>query len=40
LMAALKESLGKTVPKQKKPAVAAKSVDAERVRKRAASSKK
>jgi DNA end-binding protein Ku len=40
LMAALKESLGKTVPRQKKPAVGAKSTDSEKVRKRASSAKK
>jgi DNA end-binding protein Ku len=40
LMAALKESLGKTTTKQKKPAVGAKSIEPEKVRKRASSSKK
>jgi DNA end-binding protein Ku len=40
LMAALKESLGKTVPRQKKPAVGARSIDSEKVRKRASSAKK
>jgi DNA end-binding protein Ku len=40
LMAALKESLGKTVPRQKKPAVGAKSIDSEKVRKRVSSAKK
>jgi DNA end-binding protein Ku len=40
LMAALKESLGKTVPRQKKPAVSAKPVESEKVRKRASSAKK
>jgi DNA end-binding protein Ku len=39
LMAALKESLG-TVPRQKKPAVGAKPIDSEKVRKRASSAKK
>jgi DNA end-binding protein Ku len=40
LMAALKESLGKKAPKQKKPAVRAKSSEPEKVRKRADSSRK
>jgi DNA end-binding protein Ku len=40
LMAALKESLEKKVPKEKKPAVRAKAADAEKPRKRAQSSKK
>jgi DNA end-binding protein Ku len=40
LMAALKESLGKATTKQKKPAVGAKSIEPEKVRKRASSSKK
>jgi DNA end-binding protein Ku len=40
LMAALKESLGRNVPRQKKPAVRAKPIEAEKVRKRASSSKK
>jgi DNA end-binding protein Ku len=40
LMAALKESLDKTVPRQKKAAVGAKSIEPEKVRKRASSSKK
>ena len=40
LMAALKESLGKKTPKQKKPAVRAKSSEPEKVRKRADSSRK
>ena len=40
LMAALKESLGKKAPKQKKPAVRAMSSEPEKVRKRADSSRK
>jgi DNA end-binding protein Ku len=40
LMAALKESLERKVPKEKKPAVRAKAADAEKPRKRAQSSKK
>jgi DNA end-binding protein Ku len=40
LMAALKESLEKKVPREKKPAVRAKAADAEKPRKRAQSSKK
>jgi DNA end-binding protein Ku len=40
LMAALKESLGRNVPRQKKPAIRAKPIEAEKVRKRASSSKK
>ncbi|HEY2918602.1 MAG TPA: Ku protein [Candidatus Binatia bacterium] len=40
LMAALKESLGKTEARQKKPAVRAKPIEPEKVRKRASSSKK
>ena len=40
LMAALKESLGKKAPKQRKPAVRAKSSEPEKVRKRADSSRK
>ena len=40
LMAALKESLGKKAPKQKKPAVRAKASEPEKVRKRADSSRK
>lgn len=40
LMAALKESLGKKAPKQKRPAVQAKSSEPEKVRKRADSSRK
>ena len=40
LMAALKERLGKKAPKQKKPAVRAKSSEPEKVRKRADSSRK
>lgn len=40
LMAALKESLGKSVSREKKPAVRAKPAEAERVRKRAQSAKK
>ena len=40
LMAALKESLGKKAPKEKKPAVRAKSSEPEKVRKRADSSRK
>lgn len=40
LMAALKESLGKKAPKQKRPAVRAKSSEPEKVRKRADSSRK
>ena len=40
LMAALMESLGKKAPKQKKPAVRAKSSEPEKVRKRADSSRK
>lgn len=40
LMAALKESLGKKAPKQKRPAVQAKSNEPEKVRKRADSSRK
>ena len=40
LMAAVKESLGKKAPKQKKPAVRAKSSEPEKVRKRADSSRK
>ena len=40
LMEALKESLGKKVAKEKKPAVSAKSAEPEKVKKRAQSSKK
>jgi DNA end-binding protein Ku len=40
LMAALKESLGKSVSREKKPAVRAKPAEGERVRKRAQSAKK
>jgi DNA end-binding protein Ku len=40
LMAALKESLGKKVAKEKKPAVRAKSVEADKGKKRAQSAKK
>lgn len=40
LMAALKESLGKKAPKQKRPAVQAKTSESEKVRKRADSSRK
>jgi len=40
LMAALKGSLGKQAPRQKKPAVSAQAVEPEKTRKRASSSKK
>ena len=40
LMAALKGSLGKQAPRQKKPAVSAKPVEPEKVRKKASSAKK
>lgn len=40
IMAALKESLGKTAPRQRKPAVRAKEPEPEKIRKRTGSSKK
>jgi hypothetical protein len=40
LMAALKESLGKNVTREKKPALRAKSVEPEKGKKRAQSTKK